>query len=370
MSEERIVARDGANGSEPTRTTSGRKVTGVQVPTLEFPSPNQEEEQRQQYLIVFIPGNPGLVEYYTPFLSTLRELLDEAESQKGSTKSFHLYGQNLLGFSDADHSPPFSSSVPPFTLEDQINHFSARLTELSILRLASGTTVPFDHILVMGHSVGAYIAVEVFHRHHLLLTEPPPPLATPPLNLKTGILLFPAISHIARSPNGQILNRLRASPFFNQWAHHIGRALVIPIPRVCLEWICQTVLRQSHHASVATTDFLTSRDGIWQALHLGKDEMVSITEDRWSEDLWEHQGPREGDEADKFFFYFGTGDRWVDEGSRDEFIAARRKAGGGGGVKVVMDEGGIPHAFCIRGYLLFPCLGISLADVKQITVRR
>lgn len=342
-----------ASSDGPTRTISGRKVTGVQVPTLEYPSPNQEDEQRQRYLIVFIPGNPGLIGYYTPFLSTLRELLDEAESRKGSTKSFHLYGQNLLGFSDADHNPPFSSSAPPFTLEDQINHFSARLTELSTLRLSSGATVPFDHILIMGHSVGAYIAIEVFHRHHLLLTQPS---STPPLNLKTGILLFPAISHIARSPNGQILNRLRASPFFNQWAHHIGRALVTPIPRVCLEWICQTVLRQSHHASVATTDFLTSRDGIWQALHLGKDEMVSITEDRWSEDLWEHQGR---DEAGKFFFYFGTGDRWVDEGSRDEFIAARRKAGGGGGVKVVMDEGGIPHAFCIREYPFFWCMGLK-----------
>jgi len=108
---------------------------------------------------------------------------------------------------------------------------------------------------------------------------------------------------------------------------------------------------------VATAEFLASRDGIWQALHLGKDEMVSITEDRWSEDLWEQQGPREGNEVDKFFFYFGTGDRWVDEGSRDEFIAARRKAGGGGGVKVVMDEGGIPHAFCIRKYPLFSHIG-------------
>ncbi|KAK1835877.1 hypothetical protein QBC39DRAFT_297808 [Podospora conica] len=319
------------------------------VPTLQYPSPHQEDTRRQRCLIVFIPGNPGLIGYYDPFLSTLRELLDEAESCKGSTKSFHIYGQNLLGFSDADHNPPFSSAAPPFTLEDQINHFSARLTEISTLRLASGATVPFDHILVMGHSVGAYIAVEVFHRHHLRLAQPPsPPATTPALNLKTGILLFPAISHIARSPNGQILDRLRASPFLNQWAHHVGRALVTPIPRVCLEWICRNVLRQSHHASVATTDFLASRDGIWQALHLGKDEMVSITEDRWSEDLWEHQGPLEGSEGDKFFFYFGTGDRWVDDVSRDEFIAARRKASGAGAVKVVMDEGGIPHAFCIH----------------------
>lgn len=94
--------------------------------------------------------------------------------------------------------------------------------------------------------------------------------------------------------------------------------------------------------------FLMSRDGIWQAIHLGKDELGVIGEDVWKEDLWELAGDDDGDnEGERFVFYFGVGDRWVADECRDAFIA-RRKGHVEGRVKIVMDEAGIPHAFCIR----------------------
>jgi hypothetical protein len=50
----------------------------------------------------------------------------------------------------------------------------------------------------------------------------------------------------------------------------------------------------------------------------------------------------------KFFFYFAEKDHWVADECRDEFIERRRRDGPNGGTRVVVDEAGIPHAFCIR----------------------
>ena len=61
MLDEQTGPNSGATGEGRAGTTSGREVTSIQVPILEYPSPNQEDIRRQQCLIVFIPGNPGLI---------------------------------------------------------------------------------------------------------------------------------------------------------------------------------------------------------------------------------------------------------------------------------------------------------------------
>jgi hypothetical protein len=69
----------------------------------------------------------------------------------------------------------------------------------------------------------------------------------------------------------------------------------------------------------------------------------------------EEQGEGEGEVKNlkgmgrtKFFFYFAERDHWVADECRDEFIERRRRDGPKGGTRVVVDEAGIPHAFCIR----------------------
>jgi hypothetical protein len=120
-------------------------------------------------LIFFISGNPGLIDYYEPFFVALRQLLDSAPS-RGSTR-VHIYGQDLAGFNDADHEP-FSKKHPPRDVEYQIRHSLDALSRLRVPpRPGSGEAAaaaagdkPYDDVLVMGHSVGSYIALEIFHR--------------------------------------------------------------------------------------------------------------------------------------------------------------------------------------------------------------
>ncbi|KAK3308338.1 uncharacterized protein B0T15DRAFT_105371 [Chaetomium strumarium] len=323
-----------------------------QVPFLEYPSSKRDDFDRRQCLIYVIPGNPGLIAYYEPFMKTLRDLLDEVEAKEDCRRAFHIYGCNLLGFEDRDHDPTFGCTsaagvtTEPFTLENQIRCCCERVQEANNSLLGKGRV--FDEVVLIGHSVGAYISLEIFNRHHHQSRREQPSNPWANVNLKAGILLFPTVSHIAQSSSGQKLDLIRRTPFLDGAAHRIAKAFVNLWPH----WLLATVLRRCMgfpaHAAAATLRFLTSRDGIWQALHMGKDEMKTITEERWSEEMWEIQ-EAEGDDrlAAKFYFYFAQKDHWVADECRDEFIEKRRQHEKGR-ARIVIDEEKIPHAFCIH----------------------
>ena len=361
--------------------TSTATVRQDYVPFLEFPSPKQDDSERRQCLIYMIPGNPGLVAYYEPFLRTLRQLLDEIEVQQDYHYAYHIYGGNLLGFEDADHEPPFGTTTSsgtqtePFSLEDQINGVCSHLPTVNTSSLKNGRT--FDSVILIGHSVGAYIALETFHRHHTALlpttattttTENTKAPANPnntkltTVPLRSAILLFPTISHIAQSPSGRQLSLLRTVPLLDRTAHHVASSFVGLVPSWALGGVVRRVLGFPAHAADATLRFLGGRDGIWQALHLGKDEMRCIGAERWGEEFWEVWGLEEearkeevmkgevkGEGWSKFYFLFGERDHWVADRCRDEFIERRRKHEKGS-TRVIVDGSGIPHAFCLRKF--------------------
>ncbi|EAQ86164.1 hypothetical protein CHGG_07417 [Chaetomium globosum CBS 148.51] len=359
--------------------TSAATVRQDKVPFLEFPSSNQDDLNRQQCLIYMIPGNPGLVAYYEPFLKTLRQLLDEIEVRQDYHYAYHIHGRNLLGFEDEDHEPPFGTTTSsgtltePFSLEDQINGVCSHIHTVHTSTLKNGRT--FDSVILIGHSVGAYIALETFHRHHTAhlptdtttTTTTNPPTATPnnpnqhphlpnlrTLPLRSGILLFPTVTHIAQSPSGRQVSLLRTIPLLDRAAPHVAKAFVALWPAWALGAVVRRVLGFPAHAADATLRFLGQRDGIWQGLFLGLDEMRAIGEERWGEGVWEVGGGEvvktdsEGGEGwEKFYFWFAERDHWVADRCRDEFIEKRRRHEKGR-TRVVVDGSGIPHAFCLH----------------------
>lgn len=220
---------------------------------------NSNHVSQQHVLIFFVPGNPGLIGYYAPFLSALRDLLDSSSSLANTT--FHIHGQNLAGFSDQDHEP-FTSQNKPYDLEYQIQHI---LKIVSGLRITSGPKQgqPYDHVLLMGHSVGAYIVLETCHR---VLHDPS---LAPESRFISGILLFPTIERIADSSNGWKLNMLRQTPLLGDNAYRIAQGFLRLWPYNTLHWFVSKTLGFPPHAADVTTRWLKSRDGVWQSLHLG-----------------------------------------------------------------------------------------------------
>ncbi|KAK9783408.1 putative AB hydrolase-1 domain-containing protein [Seiridium cardinale] len=310
------------------------------VHSLSYPAPaGNDTASSRDVLIFFISGNPGLIDYYTPFFESLRSLID-ATPGLNSTR-FHIYGQDLAGFNDEDHKP-FDSQEPPRDVEYQVKN---SLDVISSLRIESGSKKdkPFDDVILAGHSVGTYIGLQIFHR---LLKDPS---LAPHLHLKAGILLFPTIEHISHSRQGRQLDLLRRTPVLGPNAHTIAQGFLRLWPYSALYGFVNKILGFPPHAATVTTKFLKSRDGVWQALYMGMDEMKVIGEDTWDEELWEIERETEQQSEQltpKFFFFFGKEDHWVASHLRDAFIERRQKQTER--TRFVVDEGNLPHAFCIR----------------------
>lgn len=293
--------------------------------SISIPSPNTSSRRA---LILFIPGNPGLISFYTPFLTILSSLLSSPDT---TTTAYDIYGQNLLGFADEDHEP-FSGTNPPWDLEGQIE---------AIGKAVEKKGAGYDFVVLMGHSVGAYIAVETFSRWRKYT-------ASSKISLKNGMLLFPTLLHIAQSPSGRKLLRLSQTGYVADNAHLVARALLILIPTVVLQWVLGTVIGFTKEATGVTTRWLKSRDGVRQALFLGMDEMRKIGEDVWEDDLWEVtaldvSSSLSTTSSPRFYLFYAQEDHWVDSRGRDEFLKKLE-----GRVKVKIEGEGVKHAFCTK----------------------
>lgn len=316
---------------------------------VDLPAAKPPPSNGHRALVYFIPGNPGYVDWYSGFLHALRGHLDATQS----TVAFDIYGRSLPGFNDEEHAP-FSSTNPPYSLED---HIAVAYSSVSARRAATpplcdgSSGRPYDFVVLMGHSVGAYIALEIFARHR---RDPSP---APHLRLHHGILLCPTITHIAKSPCGRFFSFICRFALLRAHLHTLLAFLLFFIPsRVLYAWT-RHVMGFTDEAASTATAFLKSRDAVWQTLYMGADEMAAIADDEWEEELWEVLEKSEDHrfKVPKFFFLFAKKDHWVSRQVRDEFIAKMRRHAEREGpehkkgrTEIEIDDGRFPHAFCTR----------------------
>ncbi|RVD85948.1 uncharacterized protein DFL_004248 [Arthrobotrys flagrans] len=264
------------------------------------------------YAIFHIPGNPGLVSYYTNYLTALSDHLSNIPGCE-----FTIFGASLGGFNTSPSPNTPSSFV---SLRDQISRQVEIISHLL-------TTHPSLKIIITGHSLGAYLFLSLLHNFSL---------HNPALKSRIigGIGLFPALTHLAKSSSGRTV-----TPFIN-------------IPGV-LPFL--VVLAKS--ARDTTLSFLKSPVGVRQALYLGRDELLHIKDDEWDASVW---GDESADGNTELVFYYGEKDHWVFDGEREKLIERR----GRGGVRWVEKEGsevvqdrwkprmivceeGVRHSFCV-----------------------
>lgn len=149
-------------------------------------------EDSQEFLIFMITGNPGLISYYEPFLSTLNTLLSSSASR------FYISGYSLAGFHSSKRD--LRGAQPSLIgLQEQIDHVEQKLFKqvYALRSTRPGHVCP--KVILMGHSVGAYILLELIRQHRTRVEE-----GEEDFDLIGGILLFPTITHIAQSPQGMI----------------------------------------------------------------------------------------------------------------------------------------------------------------------
>lgn len=155
------------------------------------PLSDRNDHWAQDFLIFMITGNPGLISYYEPFLSTLHNLL--SSSSVSRSPRFHIYGHSLAGFGQTE------GETGDVGLTAQIEHMEEILFEQVRRRGTNPNNSPLKVILI-GHSVGAYILLELISRHQ----ESVETKGNKDFDLIGGILLFPTITHLAQSPQGMM----------------------------------------------------------------------------------------------------------------------------------------------------------------------
>ena len=148
-------------------------------------------------LIFLIPGNPGLLSYYVTFLSRLSSLLSPSASP--FPQRYRVTGTPLANF-----SPSFTSSLassPPLGLEEQVGYVErALLSAVQSCRMERSEEGKgkrkHEKVILIGHSVGSYILLEILRRHHAQRNT------NDEFEIIGGILLFPTVTHLAESPSG------------------------------------------------------------------------------------------------------------------------------------------------------------------------
>ncbi|KAI9837448.1 MAG: hypothetical protein M1819_007096 [Sarea resinae] len=325
-----------------------------------YSSPDSKRDSERQYHIFFITGNPGLISYYHTFLACL------SNSLRSPSALFHVFGVSLKGFLENNVTRPSTQQKdgavgtgPPYSLEDQIEYVEGRLWRYArergqheIEKSPSDGNVKQCRvkIILMGHSVGSYILLELLRRHRLPASQ----ANNGHLDIVGGILLFPTVTHIAKSPSGQKFTALSKIPNFAAIVGMLARVLTAVIPSGFLHHLIKLITRFPDEAAKTTAEFLQSRTGVQQALCMAQDEMTTITEDCWDDEVWGAASDRSKGanlSYPKLIFYFGQNDNWVADHTRDDLIAARGDSpdqNEGWRPRMMIDETGIPHGFSIR----------------------
>jgi hypothetical protein len=183
-----------------TSTSTGSNPTPIQTP---------------ETTIFFISGNPGLIGYYHPFLSLLSKYLtpENENDNENDSPSFQIYGCSLGGFELNDDKSPSSheSKVQKsqsddldldLDLEDQIHFVQGKLTTLMGNRSIAARSK--QKVILIGHSVGAYIAMEILRRHREASSGERDGEGGE-FDIIGGAMLFPTVLDIAASASGRKL---------------------------------------------------------------------------------------------------------------------------------------------------------------------
>ena len=156
------------------------------------------DDARKRVLVFFVPGNPGLVEYYRQFLDIIRKRLNDRVSHTGT--QYHISGGSLAGFdvNPGSRREQARSQDLPLSLDSQVEDVYARL-QSTVARLRAENNVQGDlPVVLIGHSIGAYMVLETVAKWKQLAKQGPTNM-----EITAGLCLFPTIYELNLSPTGR-----------------------------------------------------------------------------------------------------------------------------------------------------------------------
>ncbi|XP_061890872.1 lipid droplet-associated hydrolase isoform X2 [Entelurus aequoreus] len=204
-------------------------------------------------LVLIIPGNPGVVGFYRTFLLTLWSVFGHHHPVWAVSHAGHCVPPASM---DMVQDASSTGARDVFGLDGQIDHKLAFLKK----------NVPKDTKLVLvGHSIGCYIILEILKRD-------------PSLQVVKAVMLFPTIERMALTPQGKAMTPLLCHL---RYMTYLPIFLLSLLPEVLKRSLVNLVLgglRCRDQSIVQATVGLLSGDCAANAVYMGGQEMRKVLE--------------------------------------------------------------------------------------------
>ncbi|EDK42078.1 hypothetical protein LELG_00256 [Lodderomyces elongisporus NRRL YB-4239] len=227
-------------------------------------------------LLVMVPGNPGLVKYYIPYLNLIQK----------SIPRFEVYCIGYAGYFDKS-SKHSTTSAKVYNVDEQIHHMHQVLKQIILNHWKKDQDRP-PRLFFLSHSLGAFITqriiIKLFEDNELASTK---------FKVQFNGMITPTIYDIAGSESGTSFTKM-----MNWKIPIVGTALVLSsILSFVPLWVQRKILTnhfQAPHKNdvladtgpgenyglenlvEATIELVNSGQAINQCLSMAKDEMKVI----------------------------------------------------------------------------------------------
>ncbi|KAG0238356.1 hypothetical protein BGW42_005589 [Actinomortierella wolfii] len=235
-----------------------------------------EPQQAPRTVLFMIPGNPGVIDYYIPFLQIVHDTCNgnldifggkypKLSSHLGHTSGAHVKDPSRL-----------------YTLQEQVDNKIAIFDALRE-RYPSNT-----RYVIAGHSMGAWLSLQLLK-------------ARPNHQIERIFGLFPTVHHILDTPNGQKLKNIFRPRTSSMIAGTVTALRFIFSAPPVLNGIVRLATGQDQDMAQVTAQQLLFGHVVKNCLFLAGQEMETIRE--LDEQLVHKHGH-------KFVFYYGKTDEW------------------------------------------------------------
>lgn len=297
--------------------------------------PSQDTLNGNLPILIFIPGNPGLVDYYQTYLGLVQRRFPKLD----------IWCISHAGFSTA-HDGVRQKVETYYNLEDQVEH------KFRIVRdLISKKRNPTQNVSLyfLSHSVGSWILQRLIKKlegEECLKGK---------YTIEFSGMICPTISDIKISRSGKVFTFLCAYLPLAYMACLVSIFLRAILLENCIRYIISKqlgtrpkakddadVIDGFNNALEATFKLVSSPAIIRQIIHLAQDEMVAVNKDDTINDWYF----KDFSKSSAVWVFFAKEDLWVHNQTRD-LTLERYLVNSNVRFDVDSTDADIEHSFCV-----------------------